>query len=160
MTYKISLLAFNFISNFSDKFTLFIKINPFFRIIQNRIRRKKRREKDVIYVKFGKHFNKLNKVDKFKSRSFSVKELINLEKKKENVNSPKELNPRLPGRLNSWFGEIDVGQDERFDPSKINPSFRYPYLDSPIRFPKNNYTVRRTTCATLVRPFKQNYENL
>lgn len=37
------------------------------------------------------------KRDKFKSRSFSVKELINLEKKKENVNSPKELNPKLPG---------------------------------------------------------------
>ncbi|RMZ96177.1 hypothetical protein BpHYR1_042149 [Brachionus plicatilis] len=52
---------------------------------------------DVIYVKFGKHFNELNKVDRFKSRSFSVKELINLDKKKENVNSPKELNPRLPG---------------------------------------------------------------
>ncbi|RNA18961.1 hypothetical protein BpHYR1_028282 [Brachionus plicatilis] len=29
-------------------------------------------------------------LDKFKSRSFCVKELINLEKKKENVNSPKE----------------------------------------------------------------------
>ncbi|RNA05869.1 hypothetical protein BpHYR1_005016 [Brachionus plicatilis] len=36
---------------------------------------------DLIYFKFGKYFNKLNKVDKFKSRSFSVKELINLEKR-------------------------------------------------------------------------------
>ncbi|RNA29328.1 hypothetical protein BpHYR1_030529 [Brachionus plicatilis] len=66
--------------------------------VQNRMRRRKRRERkkiiDVIYVKFGKHFNKLNKV------CFSVKELINLEKKKENVNSPKELNPRLPGTQN------------------------------------------------------------
>ncbi|RNA00258.1 hypothetical protein BpHYR1_035327 [Brachionus plicatilis] len=57
------------------------------------LKKLRRREKgdlkiiDVVYVKFGKCLYKLNKVEKFKSRSFN----------KENVNSPKDLNPRHPG---------------------------------------------------------------
>ncbi|RNA04129.1 hypothetical protein BpHYR1_025206, partial [Brachionus plicatilis] len=95
---------------FPNKIKLKLKKNKI--KLKKTIRIDKYKKKEKERVRFSKSiFLCLNR-NEFKSRSFS----------KENVNSPKELNPRLPRRLNCWFGEIDgksqaiikVGQDELF----------------------------------------------
>ncbi|RNA22371.1 hypothetical protein BpHYR1_028454 [Brachionus plicatilis] len=65
---------------------------------QNRIKSIKTQSIIQVYLSYNEiKYEEKKERERKLSISISVKELINLEKKKANVNSPKELNTKLPG---------------------------------------------------------------